>query len=132
LKNYKDVAPTPAWLKVLLDTTIKLTVWFGVLSRIVLIPVFAVFVYQLIDPHGVLDVPFSELTLGMMFESLFTWLFVIFCIVWFFKFPRIGLGKYYGISDADTVARAIEDAYMGWARVGGVILLIISLIYWNN
>ena len=47
-------------------------------------------------------------------------------------FPRIGLGKYYGISDVDTVAREIENVYINWARAGGFVLLITTLVYWSN
>jgi|SaaInlLV_10m_DNA_2_1039722.scaffolds.fasta_scaffold08262_6 hypothetical protein len=128
----KNITPAPTWLKALLNAIIKMIVWFGVLSRIVLIPVFTVLVYQLIDPHGVLDTPFSELTLGMMSKSLFAWLFVIFCVVWFFRFPRRRQSKYYGISDTNSVVHEIEDVYINWARAGGAVLLIITLIYWSK
>ena len=127
--NSKGVTSEPTWLKRLLVIVVKLIVWFGVLVRTILIPLFAVFIYQLIDPHGVWSVPFAELTLGMVFESLFTWLFVIFCIVWFFKFPISGSNEYADFTDK-VKARYIEDAYIKWARTGGFILLIATLFYW--
>ena len=123
----KNITPAPKRLKVLLNTITKLIVWFGVLSRIVLIPFFAISSYQLIDPQSVLDTPFAELTLGMIFESLFTWLFVIFCVIWFFQFPVLDSRKWLDFTD-EAKTRALEDAYIKWARAGVVIAFFIWLI----
>ena len=129
----KNVTPAPAWLKVLLDAVIKPLVWFGVLSRALFIPLFAIIAYQLIDPRDVIDVPFSRLTIGMIFENLLAWSIVVFCVVWFFRFPKkddywlIG----YSESDKDRLqVRAVEDEYLKWSRYGVLVLIIIILIYW--
>lgn len=93
---------------------------FGFISRqLIICSIGAVAYYYAPD---ILNIPFSSLTLGILLGSLLAASVILFCIVGFFMIPTINKTK-----DFD-----VDNEYIGWAKAGGFIILILFLIYAKN
>lgn len=90
---------------------------WGMLFRTLFISLIGIVGYHWIDPPLIGDKPFLDLTLRQFFGNLLASLFVIGCIVWFFRFPK---NKSHICTDDPT-----QNSYVLWG-IFGVLLLVLT------
>lgn len=92
-------------------------VW-GVFFRFVFILSFGFLLYTLIPQKSIADIPFSQLTLDYIVDSMLRIAPPIFCAFWLLNFPK---GSYNEESE--------DSPYIIWANLSGFLLLFAALAY---
>ena len=95
----------------------KLIRGWAMLFRFLFIAFIGLMGWNLIDPPGIGDIPFAQLTLNAIFKVIFATAVILACGVWFFCFPKRDENK----PDADP--------YDYWANFSGLLVLVAFLIW---
>lgn len=94
----------------------RIEIIWGFLIRSLFIFSIGFFGYNYLSPQSIKDIPFSQLTLDLLFNNIFSGVLVVGCVLWFFSFP----------SKSD---KPEESPYKIWANVG-YFIICIALFIW--
>ena len=87
----------------------KLKRGWGMIFRFLFITSVGFIGYIWFNPQNLGDIPFSQLTLNLLFNNLFSLGIVIYCIIWFFNFPD----------------DSFDEPYNKWANYSLIVYLIL-------
>ena len=90
---------------------------WGILFRTLFISFVGIAAYLWIDPQPIGDVPFAQLTLNQVFQSLFAFLIASGCIYWFLKFP-----------DQKNTKGSNDNPYISWGWFGILVAMIVFMV----
>lgn len=94
--------------------------WWGALFRALFICAVGIIGWFWIDPQSIGDIPFSQLTLKQIAGNIFAVLLAIWCVKWFFEFPK---------QEKDTKPQ--ENPYVFWGQLGGwAVAISVLAVYW--
>lgn len=90
--------------------------WWGAVFRALFICSVGVVGWAWIDPQSISDLPISQLTLKQIIGNILAVLLAIWCVKWFFEFPKHERGK-----------EPRENPNVRWGQFGGLVAVIAVL-----
>lgn len=91
---------------------------WGMLFRAVFISSLGIGGHFWLDPQPIGDVPFSQLTLNLVFSNLLALILSIVCLCWFFSFPK----------EKKKQEGPDDNPYVMWGFFGILLMLLFALI----